>query len=55
MWAKLGTLNWTPYKLGKAKYKDAVTPVAIRQVDSTRVNLGRDIVNDFRNIVRRRE
>lgn len=50
-----GNLDKMKFKLGKAKYKDAVTPVAIRQVDSTRVNLGRDIVNDFRNIVRRRE
>ena len=50
-----GNLDKMKFKLGKAKYKDAVTPVAIRQVDSTRVNLGRDIVNGFRNIVRRRE
>lgn len=50
-----GNLDKMKFKLGKAKYKDAVTPVAIRKVDSTRVNLGRDIVNDFRSIIRRRE
>lgn len=50
-----GNLDKMKFKLGKAKYKDAVTPVAIRKVDSTRVHLGRDIVNDFQRVIRRRE
>lgn len=50
-----GNLDKMKFKLGKAKYKDAVTPVAIRKVDSTRIHLGRDIVNDFQRVIRRRE
>lgn len=42
------------FKLGKAKYKDAVTPVEIRKVDSTRINMGRQIVNDFRQVMKRK-
>lgn len=48
-----GNLDKMKIRLGKAKYKDAVTPVAIREVDSTRINFGREIVNDFRKIIRR--
>ena len=40
-------------RLGKAKYKDAVTPVAIRAVDSTRINMGRQIVRDFQQLMQR--
>ena len=48
-----GNLDKMKIRLGKAKYKDDVTPVAIRKVDSTRINLGREIVSDFRRIIRR--
>ncbi len=43
-----GNLDDMKFSMGKAKYKDAVTPVAIRQVDSTVVNLGDQIVRDFK-------
>lgn len=49
-----GNLDKMKFKLGKAKYKDAVTPVEIRKVDSTRINMGRQIVNDFHRVMRRR-
>ncbi len=48
-----GNMDKMKFKIGKAKYKDAVTPVEIRKVDSTRVNMGRQIVDDFRRIMRR--
>ena len=48
-----GTLDDMKIRVGKAKYKDAVTPVAIRQVDSTRMNLGAEIVRDFVKVMRR--
>ena len=41
------------FRLGKAKYKDDVTPVAIRKVDSTRINMGRNIVRDFERVMSR--
>lgn len=47
-----GNLDDMKIRLGKAKYKDAVTPVAIRQVDSTRINMGKMIEKDFREIMR---
>lgn len=49
-----GNLDKMKFKLGKAKYKDAVTPVEIRKVDSTRINMGRQIVNDFRQVMKRK-
>ena len=49
-----GTLDDMKIRIGKAKYKDAVTPVEIRKVDSTRINMGTQIVRDFRRIMRRR-
>ncbi len=48
-----GNLDDMKFRLGKAKYKDAVTPVEIRKVDSTRINLGLQIVQDFRRILER--
>lgn len=38
-------------RLGKAKYKNDVTPVAIHKVDSTRMDLGKRIVERFHRIV----
>lgn len=37
-------------RVGKAKYKDEVTPVAIHKVDSTRMDLGKRIVERFHRI-----
>ena len=48
-----GNLDDMKFRLGKTKYKDAVTPVAIRKVDSTRVNMGRNIVRDFEQVMNR--
>lgn len=50
-----GNLDDMKFGIGKAKYKNAVTPVEIRKVDSTIVNMGQQIVQDFRKVIRRRE
>ena len=50
----LSYLDKMKFKLSKAKYKDAVTSVEIRKVDSTRINMGRQIVNDFRQVMKRK-
>ena len=39
--------------MGKAKYKNAVTQVEIHKVDSTIVNMGEQIVRDFKKVMRR--
>lgn len=49
-----GNLDKMKYRIGKAKYKDAVTPTAVHKVDSTRVNLGNQIVDRFRRTVERK-
>ena len=49
-----GNLDKMKFGMGKAKYKDAVTPVEIHKVDSTIVNMGEQIVRDFRRVMRRR-
>ena len=48
-----GNLDKMKIRIGRAKYKDAVTPVAIRKVDSTRVNMGQAIVRDFERVMER--
>ncbi len=48
-----GNLDKMKFGLGKAKYKDAVTPVEIRKVDSTIVRMGDQIVRDFRRVMQR--
>ena len=50
-----GNLDDMKFGIGKAKYKNAVTPVEIHKVDSTIANMGRQIVRDFRRGLRRRE
>lgn len=40
------------FRIGKAKYKDAVTPAEIHKVDSTRMNMGQQIVGRFRRMMR---
>ena len=42
-----GNLDKMKIRVGKAKYKDDVTPAAIHKVDSTRMDLGRRIWNGF--------
>lgn len=49
-----GNLDKMKIRVGKAKYKDAVTPAAVHKVDSTRVNMGNQIVDRFRRIVDRK-
>ena len=49
-----GNLDKMKFGLGRAKYKNAVTPVEIRKVDSTIVNMGQQIVTDFRKVLQRR-
>lgn len=46
-----GNLDKMKFRMGKAKYKDAVTPAAVHRVDSTRMNMGNEIVNRFRRVV----
>ena len=46
-----GNLDKMKIRVGKAKYKDDVTPAAIHKVDSTRMDLGRRIVERFHRIV----
>lgn len=46
-----GNLDKMKFGLGKAKYKDAVTPVEMHRVDSTIVDMGRQIVRDFRKMI----
>ena len=48
-----GNLDKMKFRLGKAKYKDDVTPVAIYKVDTMRMNMGRNIVRDFERVMRR--
>lgn len=48
-----GTLDDMKFKLGKARYKDAVTPAEIHKVDSAIVNMGRQIEIDFKKIMKR--
>lgn len=42
-----GNLDKMKFRIGKAKYKEAVSPAEIRKVDSTRVNLGHEITKNF--------
>lgn len=46
-----GNLDKMKFRIGKAKYKDAVTPAAVHRVDSTRMNMGNEIVDRFRRVV----
>ena len=48
-----GTLDDMKFKFGKARYKDAITPAETHKVDSTIVNMGQQIANDFKNIMKR--
>lgn len=47
-----GNLDKMKFGIGKAKYKDAVSPVNIRRIDSTRLHMGYDIVANFRKMLK---
>ena len=44
-----GTPDDMRFGIGRARYKDAVTPVETRKVDSARMNLSNEITRRFRN------
>lgn len=46
-----GNLDDMKIRIGKAKYKNDVTPTAIHKVDSTRMDLGKRIVERFHRVV----
>ena len=48
-----GNLDKMKFGIGKAKYKDAVTPTSVHKVDSTRMNMGNQIVDRFRKVADR--
>ena len=50
-----GNMDKMKFRIGKAKYKDAVTPAAIHRVDSTRMELGNRIVQRFHRVVGAKE
>ena len=49
-----GNLDKMKFGIGKAKYKDAITPTSVHKVDSTRINMGNQIVERFRRMAERR-
>lgn len=49
-----GNLDKMKFGIGKAKYKDAITPTAVHKVDSTRVTKSNQIVERFRRMAERR-
>lgn len=49
-----GNLDKMKFGVGKAKYKDAVTPAEILKVDSTRINMSEEISRHFKNASKRR-
>ncbi|MEG1684615.1 MAG: AsmA-like C-terminal region-containing protein [Bacteroides sp.] len=42
-----GTPDKMKFRIGKAKYKNAITPAEIHKVDSTRLNMGNSITGHF--------
>lgn len=48
-----GTPEDMRFGIGKAKYKDIMTPVARHRIDSTRLNLSEDITRRFRKVSER--
>lgn len=49
-----GNLDKMKFGVGKAKYKNDVTPTAVHKVDSTRMNMGVQIAERFRRVAERR-
>ena len=50
-----GTVDKMRFGIGKAKYKDLVTPTEIRSVENLRINLRDEISGRFKNISERRK
>lgn len=50
-----GNLDKMKYRIGKAKYKDAITPVEVHKVDSTRTHMGEEISSRFKRIMTGRQ
>ena len=48
-----GNLDKMKFRIGKAKYKNAVTPTEIHKVDSTRMNMGEQISSNFKKVMQR--
>ena len=48
-----GTIDDMKFGIVRAKYKNAVTPVATRHIDSLRINLSDEITRRFRNAAER--
>ncbi len=46
-----GSLDKMKFTLGKAKYKNAVTPVEVHKVDTAIANMGDQIIQDFRKVI----
>ena len=46
-----GNLDDVKFKITRAKYKNMVSPVQIRQIDSTRINMGNVIVSHFKRLL----
>ena len=49
-----GTLDNIKFGIGKAKYKDAVTPAEIRKIDTLRLNLSDEISSHFKSASERK-
>ena len=50
-----GNLDKMKYSIGKAKYKDAITPVEVHKVDSTRTHMGEEISSRFKRVMTGRQ
>ena len=46
-----GNLDKVKFRITRAKYKNMVSPVQIRQIDSTRINMGKVITSHFKRLV----
>lgn len=46
-----GNLDKVKFRITRAKYKNMVSPVQIRQIDSTRLNMGNVITSHFKRLV----
>ena len=49
-----GTMDDMRFGIGKAKYKNAVTPVEIKKIDSLRLNFGEEITRRFKKVSERK-
>jgi hypothetical protein len=49
-----GTMDDMRFGIGKAKYKNSVTPVEIKKIDSLRLNFGEEITRHFKKVSERK-